>query len=237
LSNYVQSTNFATKDALSSGDPLKIVKGTEINTEFNNIATAVATKADLVSPTFTGTPAAPTASFGVSTTQLATTAFVQAALQALHPVGSIYINATDSTNPGTLLGFGTWVAFGAGRVPVGFDAGNALFDAAEETGGSADSVLPTHTHTATSVVTDPTHAHSDGHYVSSGNIFTGVNYGADFMLKSSNTFPNGGFTSPNTTSTAATGITVATTNANAGVSGTNGNYQPYITVFMWKRSA
>lgn len=46
MSNYVQSTNFATKDALSSGDPLKIVKGTEINTEFNNIATAVATKAD-----------------------------------------------------------------------------------------------------------------------------------------------------------------------------------------------
>jgi hypothetical protein len=54
VSNYVQSTNFATKDALSSGDPLKIVKGTEINTEFNNIATAVATKADLATPTFTG---------------------------------------------------------------------------------------------------------------------------------------------------------------------------------------
>lgn len=52
MSNYVQSTNFATKDALSSGDPLKIVKGTEINTEFNNIAVAVATKADLISPTF-----------------------------------------------------------------------------------------------------------------------------------------------------------------------------------------
>jgi hypothetical protein len=46
LSNYVQSTNFATKDALPSGDPLKIVKGTEINTEFVNIAVAVATKAD-----------------------------------------------------------------------------------------------------------------------------------------------------------------------------------------------
>jgi hypothetical protein len=54
MSNYTQSTNFATKDALPSGDPLKIVKGTEINTEFNNIATAVATKADLASPTFTG---------------------------------------------------------------------------------------------------------------------------------------------------------------------------------------
>jgi hypothetical protein len=60
MSNYVQSTNFATKDALSPGDPLKIVKGTEINTEFANIATAVATKSDLVSPSFTtpllGTP-------------------------------------------------------------------------------------------------------------------------------------------------------------------------------------
>jgi hypothetical protein len=85
MSNYVQSTNFATKDALSSGDPLKIVKGTEINTEFNNIATAVATKADLVSPTFTGTPALPTGttavtqSAGNNSTALATTAFVQAA--------------------------------------------------------------------------------------------------------------------------------------------------------------
>jgi hypothetical protein len=47
----------------------------------------------------------------------------------LFPVGSIYTNATNATNPGTLLGFGTWTAFGAGRVAVGFDAGNALFDA------------------------------------------------------------------------------------------------------------
>lgn len=54
MSNYTQSTNFATKDALPSGDPLKIVKGTEINTEFNNISVAIATKADLTSPTFTG---------------------------------------------------------------------------------------------------------------------------------------------------------------------------------------
>ncbi len=46
MSNYTQSTNFATKDALSPGDPLKIVRGTEINTEFANIAVAVATKLD-----------------------------------------------------------------------------------------------------------------------------------------------------------------------------------------------
>ncbi len=66
MSNYVQSTNFATKDALSSGDPLKIVKGTEINIEFNNIATAVATKADLASPTLV-TPNIGTPSAGVLT--------------------------------------------------------------------------------------------------------------------------------------------------------------------------
>lgn len=54
MSNYTQTTNFATKDALSSGNPLKVVKGTEINTEFANIATAVATKADATAPTITG---------------------------------------------------------------------------------------------------------------------------------------------------------------------------------------
>jgi hypothetical protein len=64
MSDYTKSTNFATKDNLSSGNALKIVKGTEIDTEFNNIAIAVATKADLSSPTFTtpniGTPSAGT---------------------------------------------------------------------------------------------------------------------------------------------------------------------------------
>ena len=55
MSNYTKSTNFASKDNLTSGDPLKIVKGTEINTEYDNIATAIATKADLANPTFTGT--------------------------------------------------------------------------------------------------------------------------------------------------------------------------------------
>jgi hypothetical protein len=229
MSNYVQSTNFATKDNLSPGDPLKIVKGTEINTEYANIATAVATKADLASPTFTGTPTLPTGTIAVtqspgnSGTALSTTAFVQAAIALLYPVGSIYINATSSTNPGTLLGFGTWTAFGAGRVPVGFDSGNVLFDTAEETGGAADAALVTHTHTATSTVTDPGHFHS---IAISGTLQGAISGGAVVNTGSTNT------------NSAVTGITVATTTAApaGAVSATNANYQPYITVYMWKRT-
>lgn len=55
MPNYVKSTNFAVKDTLMSGNPAKIVKGAEIDAEFNNISSAVETKADLASPTFTGT--------------------------------------------------------------------------------------------------------------------------------------------------------------------------------------
>jgi hypothetical protein len=67
MTNYTKSTNFATKDTLTSGDPLKIVKGTEINTEFDNISTAIATKADTASPTFTGTVTIPTAAISSGT--------------------------------------------------------------------------------------------------------------------------------------------------------------------------
>jgi hypothetical protein len=78
MSNYVKATNFATKDTLPTGDANKIVKGTEIDNEFNAIAGAISSKADVASPTFTGTPAAPTATTGSNTTQIATTAFVRA---------------------------------------------------------------------------------------------------------------------------------------------------------------
>jgi hypothetical protein len=80
MANYVKGTNFATKDTLPTGDSGKIVKGTEIDSEFNAIASAISSKADAASPTFTGTPAAPTAAGGSNTTQLATTAFVTAAV-------------------------------------------------------------------------------------------------------------------------------------------------------------
>jgi hypothetical protein len=67
MTAYTKSTNFATKDTLTSGDPLKIVKGTEINTEFDNIQTAVNSKSDTASPTFTGTVTIPTVSVSSTT--------------------------------------------------------------------------------------------------------------------------------------------------------------------------
>lgn len=215
MSDYTKSTNFASKDSLSSGNPLKIVKGTEIDTEFNNIAIAIATKADLASPALTGTPTAPTASLGTSSTQLATTAFVQAALQALYPVGSVYINASDATNPGTLFGFGTWVTVGDGKVLVNYDSTDSSFNSLGKTGGSKDSVLIAHNHT----LTDPGHSHK---------VFYGGGYGSGgngISPYSSLNYP---------TSTETTGITIAS--AGTG-SGTNENLQPYVTVKIWKRTA
>jgi len=55
MSNYTKSTDFAVKDSLSTGNPAKLVKGTEINTEFDAIQSAVNSKADKASPAFTGT--------------------------------------------------------------------------------------------------------------------------------------------------------------------------------------
>ena len=78
MSNYTKLTDFASKDALPSGNANKIVKGTEIDDEFDAIETAIGTKADTNSPTLTGVPLAPTATAGTSTTQIATTAFVNA---------------------------------------------------------------------------------------------------------------------------------------------------------------
>ncbi len=107
MSNYTKATDFASKDALLSGDPSKIIKGTEIDTEFNSISTAISTKADLVSPTFTGTPLAPTAAPGTNTTQVATTAFVTAADIAERTATATLTNKTltsPTINTATITG-------------------------------------------------------------------------------------------------------------------------------------
>ncbi len=231
MTSYVKSTNFASKDSLASGNPLKIIKGTEFDIEFNNIATAIESKADTTSPTFSGTPLAPTAAPGTNTTQIATTAFVTTALQSLYPVGSIYINAGVSTNPATLLGFGTWVAFGAGRVPVGFDAGDALFNAAEKTGGSKDAIVVSHSHTGSTNTANLTGTLSNVEepFGSASGIISLSNVGQAYYGGSGGTYAR--------TATINASHSHTVTVDSAGSSGTNANLQPYITVAMWKRTA
>lgn len=137
-------------------------------------------------------------------------------LKAQLPVGSIHISV-DSTNPATTLGYGTWTAFGAGRMLISLDSGNTLFDTPEETGGSANAIVVTHNHG----VTDPGHTHTGPTGVTSPS--------ADTPIPSSNLSVFG----THTTSSNTTGISIQ----NAGSSGTNANYPPFIAVYMWKRTA
>ena len=213
MSNYIKSTNFAVKDGLAVGTAAKRVRGTEIDDEFNAIATASATKANANNATLTGNPTAPTQSAGNSSTRIATTAFVQAAVTAAmvnghaYPVGSIY-TSISSTNPATLLGVGTWAAFGAGRTLVGLDASQTEFDTVEETGGSkthtlTEAEMPSHTHT---------YKYSDQDQVELiGSTITDI-------------------------SEVDEGGSTRTTNSTGGRSAHN-NLQPYITVYFWKRTA
>ena len=59
MTDYAKTTDFQAKDALPSGDANKVVKGTEFEAEFDNIVTAVASKANKASPTFTGVVVVP----------------------------------------------------------------------------------------------------------------------------------------------------------------------------------
>jgi hypothetical protein len=112
----VKSTNFFVKDSLLVGNPDKIVKGSEIDTEFNNIATAVSSKANYASPNLTGLPTAPTAAAGTNTSQLATTAFVKSAVDA----NSANVNITGGTiddvdiTGGTIVDLDTPLAVNSG---------------------------------------------------------------------------------------------------------------------------
>jgi microcystin-dependent protein len=122
-----------------------------------------------------------------------------------------------------LLGFGTWVAFGAGKVPIGLDAGDADFDTIGETGGTKDAIIPTHNHTAVTTSTDAGHQHGNLRY----QRLEGGTGGANFWVDVINTNTSVGYAQ----------ITSATTVANAGESATGKNLQPYVVVYMWKRTA
>mgnify|MGYP005989724035 CR=1 FL=1 len=214
MANYTIAVAWSGKDALADSDAGKVISGADFNTEFTAVQTAVNTKADLAgsaSQAFSAT----TATSGTNTTQVATTAFVTAAITAvkaaLYPVGSIYTNAEVSTNPATLLGFGTWEAYAEGRVPVG-KASSGTFDTLNATGGAethtlSTSEIPAHNHSAS----------AGGSGTDSGN----------------SNYPNGGAALYNSTSFTWNNITIG----NTGGGGAHNNLQPYIVVYMWKRTA
>ncbi|NBS69566.1 hypothetical protein EBT31_11740 [bacterium] len=187
----------------------------------------------LISPTIsnatlTGVPVAPTAAVGTNTTQIATTAFVTAGLQAAYPVGSIYVS-TVSTNPNTLFGFGTWVAYGQGRMLISADGTYT----AGTTGGSATTTLstanlPSHTHSATTTSTDSGHTH--GSAIGSGFISNG---GGESLAGG----PNLPFGRPSATASSTANITSTTTIGSTGSGTAVTTISPYIAVYMWNRTA
>ena len=221
MSNYVKATNFTAKDSLPSGNAGKIIKGTELDTEYTAIASAISSKADLNSPALTGTPTAPTAAANTNTTQVATTAFVQTALSGAFSTGMIMMwSGTIATIPtGWVLCNGSngtpdlrnRFVIGAHSDSAGV-AYSTVTGSNTTSGGTKDAIVVSHTHTAT--VTDPGHAHT----------FSGT-------LAKTDTVSGGGITiktredGTTTTSTVTTGITVA--NSTEGSSGTNQNLPPY----------
>jgi hypothetical protein len=104
MSNYTLAVNWSGKDALSDSDAAKVISGSDFNSEFTTVRTAINSKADLNGDatggfaiddatvagtltvgetlTVTGIPTIPTASTATSTTQAASTAFVHAAIDA-----------------------------------------------------------------------------------------------------------------------------------------------------------
>ncbi len=130
MANYTKLTDFASKDALPTGSPAKIVKGTEIDDELQAIETAVATKADNNSPALTGTPTAPTAANGTNTTQIATTAFVQDNLSNIDltpyaPLASPTF--TGTVNGGDAVQLGSWKIWDSGGTLYFQYNGNNVF--------------------------------------------------------------------------------------------------------------
>lgn len=142
----------------------------------------------------------------------------------IYPVGSIYMSVND-TNPGALFG-GTWVAWGSGRVPVGVDTSQTEFDTVEETGGAK-----THTLTANQSgqralsITGGAHKHT-------------CTYEKDAASGSSanRIYPNGQGSLTHTGVVNTTGIHTHTVAAEDATEAHN-NLQPYITCYMWKRTA
>ena len=134
----------------------------------------------------------------------------------IYPVGSIYMSA-NSTNPKNLFG-GTWVAWGTGRVPIGVNASDSDFSSVEKTGGSK-TVNIAHNHV------ESVGADANTMYLTAGA--NGGVYGSTINSSANRMTWKG---------TPATGATRLNKTSTAG-SSTQSIVQPYITCYMWKRTA
>jgi len=137
-------------------------------------------------------------------------------LSAVYPVGSIYLSV-NSANPSTLFG-GTWVAWGTGRVPVGINTAQTEFSTIERTGGSI-----THTLTASEM---PSHQHA---------MFSGVRVGTGVVGWGSGSSYDNVHKTYNASDTYWAERFWNTANTGSGTA--HNNLQPYITCYMWKRTA
>lgn len=160
-------------------------------------------------------------------------------LQTVYPVGVIYIS-TLSTNPGTLLGFGTWTAFGAGKVLVGINGADTDFDVVEETGGAKTVTLATtdiasHLHSVdppnfTSVAQSVDHNHA-GMYIYASQSNSGTSSGSRWSTNA--TLQTVGASATHTHTVDIDQFD----SANAGSGNAHNNLMPYITTYFWKRTA
>lgn len=156
---------------------------------------------------------------------------------ALWPIGSVYIEATG-TNPNSTLGFGTWTAFGAGKVLVGFDSSDSDFGTAGATGGEK-----THTLTTSELAS---HSHSNGTLTATtaGSHTHSMNRDVAYTDSSSRqTYSSGGNQSfgfgdrslENSAGSHSHDITGSTSTAGSGTA--HNNLQPYLVTYFWKRTA
>ena len=168
----------------------------------------------------------------IAPSAITATEVAQSFLDTIYPVGSVYINATDGRNPGTLLGFGTWTAFGAGRVPVGIDSSGSPdpdFDAVG-IGTNTNSTTGAKEVTLTSAQSGvPAHAHK---FRITGDSTPDSGTAGGIMVSGSGSTVNGVTGEPSDTAGEQIGGNTA-----ADATSAHTNLQPYIVVYMWKRTA
>lgn len=160
----------------------------------------------------------------------------------LFPIGSIYTNAVDGTNPATLLGFGTWTEFAQGRVPVGISTIDTEFNAPLETGGTKTETLTTGQLPAHAHVVDPPATGTSGngnhtHRIAIASSNAGSGTGGD--IRAANV-PSNILSNHSTTESGNHSHTVdigAFWSSNTGSNQAHNNLQPYIVVYMWRRVA